>query len=281
MVKFGINSWVWVYPSDISAIRKAEEIGYDGIEIPIEDPKIMNVKKFAQALKSSKLECSSICAVMASDRDLKSPDPAIRKNAKTYIKTSVDCAVEFGTSIVAGPLYSAVAPTLATPDIDAEWKVSVQGLKEVSRYAEDRGVYLALEPLNRFENHLVNTVAQVKKMLSDIDSPAIKIHFDTFHANIEEQSIGGAIRDCDRLLYHFHACENDRGTPGKGHIPWDEVASAVKDIQYDRYVVIETFQPGIKEIATAAAIWRPLATSQDSLASEGLSFLKEIMKSHA
>jgi len=253
-------------------------MGFDGIELPVEDPKAMDVKKFAEALESSKIECSSICGVVGPDRDLKSRDAAVRKNAKTYIKTTVDYAVQLGTNVVVGPLYSAVAPTLTPPDIDAEWKLSVDGLKEVGKYAEDSGIYLALEPLNRFENHLVNTVAQVKRMIKDVDSPAIKILFDTFHGNIEEQSIEGAIKDCDELLYHFHACENDKGTPGKGHINWNEVARAIKHVNYNRYVVIETFQPGIKEIATAAAIWRPLASSQDSLASDGLQFLKEMIK---
>ncbi|HID16954.1 TPA: sugar phosphate isomerase/epimerase [Candidatus Bathyarchaeota archaeon] len=189
----------------------------------------------------------------------------------------MDLAVEFGCDIVSGPIYSAVGPTLEPPDKTAEWERAVKAIKEVASYAKDRGIYLGVEPINRYENHLVNTVAEAIKFVLDVDSPAVKLHVDTYHANIEEKSVGGALEECGELLYHVHACENDRGAPGSGHIEWKEVAKALKSIGYDRYLVIETFQPGIKEIAVAASIWRPLAKSQDELASEGLEFLKKLM----
>lgn len=277
MVKFGVSSWVWVYPFNPTAIEAAERVGFDGIEIPVEDPSRMPVKETVEALKSSRIECSSICAVMSQDRDTKSAEAKIRDNAKSYLRKCVDLAVEFGCDIVSGPIYSAVGPTLEPPDKTSEWERAAEAIKEVAGYAEDRGVYLGVEPINRYENHLVNTVAEAIKFVRDVDSPAVKLHVDTYHANIEEKSIGGALKECGELLYHVHACENDRGTPGSGHIEWGEVAEALKSIGYNRYLVIETFQPGIKEIAVAASIWRPLAKSQDELASEGLKFLKKLM----
>lgn len=278
MVKFGVISWVWFYPFDPKAVFQAEEAGFDGLEIPVEDPKILDKGKIVEALNSSKIECSSICGVLSPERDIKSDDKALREKAKQYIKSCVDFAVEFGCKVVGGPLYSAVGPTLTIPDKDKEWRIAVDELKYVAKYAEDRGICLALEPINRFENHLVNTVAEALKMMEEINNPFVRIHFDTFHANIEEKSIGEAIKACGDNLVHFHACENDRGTPGTGHIPWSEVAGALKAIKYDGYMVIETFQPGIKEIAVAASIWRPLAPSQDSLARDGLKFLKALMR---
>jgi D-psicose/D-tagatose/L-ribulose 3-epimerase len=152
------------------------------------------------------------------------------------------------------------------------------GLKEMGMYAEDRNVFLAVEPLNRYETRLVNLVSDCVRMLKEVDSSFVKLHFDTYHGNIEEKSLGQAIREAGGLLYHVHACEHDRGTPGSGHIEWRDVAEALKDVGYGRYMVIETFQPGTKEIATAASIWRKLAASQDELATEGLLFLRELMK---
>ncbi len=277
MVKFGVVSWVWYYPFNTDAILKAEKVGFDGIEIPVEDPKILDKKKIVETLRSSKIECSSLCGVLSEERDIKSSDKTTREKAKEYIRSCVDFAVDFGCRVVAGPLYSGVGPTLTIPDKEKEWKVAVRELKEVAKYAEDKDVELGLEPINRFENHLVNTVSEALKMVNDIDSPSVKMHFDTFHANIEEKSIEKAIEACEGKLIHFHACENDRGTPGTGHIPWKGVAQALKKVKYDRYMVIETFQPGIKEIAVAASIWRPLAPSQDSLAKDGLRFLKSLM----
>jgi len=277
LVKFGVSSWVWVYPFNPSAIGGAERLGFDGIEIPIEDPAKIPVKETLEALKSSSIECSSLCAVLSAERDIKSGDKTVRNNAKKYLERCIDFAVEFGCDIVAGPLYSAVGPTIGIPDKPREWKIAVEGLRDVARYAEDRGVYLGLEPINRYENHLINTVDELLRFIDDVNSPVVKAHLDTYHANIEEKSIGEAFRKCGSLLYHVHSCENDRGAPGSGHIEWGEVAEALKSIGYDRYMVIETFQPGIEEIAVAASIWRPLAKTQDELAREGLKFLKELM----
>lgn len=277
MVKFGVTSWVWVYPFDPDVIQNVKKVGFDGIEIPPEDPGKMDKRRIVEMLKSWDLKCSSICAVLSPDRDLIHPDKGVRDNAKRYIRTCIDFAVDFESDIVCGPLYSCVDKKDFLPSRELEWKYAVSGLKELGKYAEDRGVYLGIEPLNRFETRFINLVSDCVRLLNDVDSPAVKAHFDTFHANIEEKSLGEAIRQAGERLYHVHACENDRGTPGSGHIPWDEVAKALKEVGYARWLVIETFQPGIKEIATAASIWRPLAASQDEIAVKGLEFLRSLM----
>jgi len=277
MVKFGVTSWLWFYPFDPKAVFKAEEMGFDGIEIPVEDLKRFDKEKTVEALNSSKIECSSICSILDEKRDIKSDYASVRKKAKDYIRSCIDFAVDFGAKVVAGPLYSAIGPTLAIPDKAKKWKIAVAELREVSKYADDRGIYLGLEPINRFENYLVNTVSEALKMLDEIDNSYIGIHFDTFHANIEEKSVEKAIIDCGDKLVHFHCCENDRGTPGTGHVPWKGVADALKSVRYDRYMVIEAIMPGIKEISVAASIWRHLAPSMDSLAKDGLKFLKNLI----
>ena len=136
-------------------------------------------------------------------------------------------------------------------------------------------MYLAIEPLNRFETDMVNIAEQAFRICEEVDNPYIKMMLDTFHMNIEEKSVGDAIRAAGPRLIHLHSCENDRGAPGSGNVAWDEVAQALKDIDYDGPVVIESFTADVKSIAKAAAIWRPLAVSQDALASDGLAFLKQ------
>ena len=100
---------------------------------------------------------------------------------------------------------------------------------------------------------------------------------DTFHMNIEEKSLGDAIRAVGPRLKHLHACENDRGAPGSGNVQWGDVRQGLKDIGYDGPVVIESFTAKVKSIARAAAIWRALAPTQDELAQEGVVFLKKLL----
>ena len=277
MVKYGITSWTWVYPFDASIIPRVKEIGFDGLEIPIEDPNIMNAKEIREKLESYQLECSSICAVMSGDRDPTSPDKAVRDNAVKYLKFCIDFASEVGCDIVAGPIYAAVGKVLFD-DKKAAWNISVSLVRDVARYALDRGIYLGVEPLNRYETSMINLVSDALRYVEDVGVENVKIHFDTYHANIEEKSLGDAIRNAGKMLYHVHSCENDRGTPGSGHIPWSEVAQALRDVGYDRWLVIETFQPGIKEIAVAASIWRPLEKDQELIAINGLKFLKSLFE---
>jgi D-psicose/D-tagatose/L-ribulose 3-epimerase len=150
-------------------------------------------------------------------------------------------------------------------------------LRGLAEYAADHGVVLCVEPLNRFETSFINLASHVIELVDRVAHPACQVMLDTFHMNIEEQSLGDAIRAVGPRLRHFHSCENDRGTPGQGHVPWSDVAAALRDINYDGPVVIESFTSQVKAIARAAAIWRPLAPSQDALAREGLAFLRKLL----
>ena len=147
-------------------------------------------------------------------------------------------------------------------------------LRPVVDYAGERGVRLGIEPLNRFETSLINTAEQAVEVVDRIDSPACGIMLDTFHMNIEEKLPAQAIRAVGPRLVHFHACGIDRGTPGADHTDWDAIADALRETKYEGAVVIESFTSENKTIATAASIWRPLASSQDEIAIEGLAFLR-------
>ena len=152
---------------------------------------------------------------------------------------------------------------------------AVDNLRDLAGYAATKGIRLALEPLNRFETDFLNTVDQGVELLDEIGCDNVGFLLDTFHMNIEEKSLGQAIRRAGSRLFDFHACSNDRGTPGQDHLDWDEISKALRDIGYDGAVVIESFTTDITEIAKAVSLWRPLAASQDALALEGLKFLKE------
>jgi D-psicose/D-tagatose/L-ribulose 3-epimerase len=280
-MKFGISTWVWVSPLTTEGIAelapKVKDIGYDQFEVPIEGTEDIDYQRAAAILRDHALAVS-VCAAMGEDRDLIHPDKAIRANGMAYIEHLVDAAATLGATNVCGPLYSAVGRTwqMTADERARDTDLLVGELKELAAYAGDKGVVLGVEPLNRFETSFMNLASQVIPVVERVDHPACKIMLDTFHMNIEEQSLGDAIRAVgkDRLA-QVHGCENDRGAPGSGHVPWDEVSAALDDIDWDGPIVIESFTNKVKSIARAAAIWRPLAASQDALAVDGLKFLKQ------
>lgn len=161
------------------------------------------------------------------------------------------------------------------PSAKAEqWKLVVGNLKEICRYAEDKGVYVAVEPLNRFETDFLNVCSDALRLIRDVESQMLKVHLDTFHMNIEEKSLSMAILEAGDNLYHVHSSENDRGAPGTGTVDWKGVRDALKKINYSRYIVIESFTPDVEIIAKAASIWRETEKSNVELAQKGLRFLK-------
>jgi len=278
-MKFGVNTWVWTAPLTTSDLERlvplVAELGFDWIEFPLEEIGSFDAGRAAELVKEYGLGVST-CVAMGPDRDLIHPDPAIRENGAEYIRQAVDVSQAVGSPNLVGPIYSAVGRTWQATSAEraADLDVLVGTLKELAAYAADHGVKFGIEPLNRFETSFVNLSAQAVEIVDRVDNPACGIMLDTFHMNIEEKSLGDAIRTAGSRMIHLHSCENDRGAPGSGNVAWDEVAQAIKDINYDGPVVIESFTADVKSIAKAAAIWRPLANSQDELAADGLAFLR-------
>jgi D-psicose/D-tagatose/L-ribulose 3-epimerase len=278
---YGINTFLWASPfktQNLPLLDKGKALGFDLVEIPIEGELDIDYTKAAEAFKRTGLKCS-ICAVMGANRDPSSEDEAIQKGGVVYLKHLIDAAVVMRAIAVVGPHYSAVGRTWqATPEQrKRDLERCTKNLKQVAKYAEDKGVTLALEPINRFETSFINLIEQAQELMRMVGSPRLKLMIDTFHANIEEKNLGKAIEAAGADLVHVHANENDRGTPGTGHVAWSEIAAALKKVKFDGALVIESFSTEVKEIARAAAVWRPLAPTPDLLAKDGLAFLKKLM----
>lgn len=278
---FGVNTWVWVSPTTSENfphyVRKVKALGFDLIEVGIEDTDALDYHAAGRLLHELDMGIS-LTAAMSPDRDLLVDDEDVRRNAVAYLRHCIDACAELGSSTLAGPMYSAVGrvweQTPESRERDSE-RLAAQ-LRPLAAYAFEHGVTLCLEPLNRFETSFLNTSEQMNEVIDRIDHPACKVLLDTFHMNIEEKSLGDAIRSCGPRLGHFHACGNDRGAPGSGHVPWLEVRQALHDVGYDGPIVIESFTSEVKSIARAAAIWRSFEVSQDALAENGLAFLREL-----
>lgn len=280
-MRFGVSAWVWTAPVTTEALReltpRVTEMGFDWLEVPLESITDLDHEEGARIVRDHGLGISG-CVAMGPDRDLVHPDPAIRDTGMAYLRQAIEATQKLGATNLVGPIYATVGRTWQTTaderarDLD----LLVKQLQQLAHYAGERGVVLCLEPLNRFETSFINLAEQAIEVIDRVNHPACQILLDTFHMNIEEKSAGDAIRATGPRLKHFHACESDRGAPGTGNVHWNQVAQALSEIDYDGPVVIESFTAKVKSIARAAAIWRPLANSQDELAEEGLAFLRKL-----
>lgn len=280
-MKIGVNTWVWVSPfstKEFDLIPKVKGMGFDVLEIALDDISVIDVNLLKKMLEDNGLT-ATVCGAFGPKRDISNEDPAIRRIGMDYILGGIRFAEEIGSPIFSGPVYSAVGKTrLISEDQkrrERDWCVT--SLRDLGKAAEDSGITIGVEPLNRFESDMINLVEQASLLIEEVGNPVYKIHIDTFHANIEEKSIPDAIRKLGKdKLCHFHACENDRGSPGSGHQDWIGIRDALREVEYQGAAVIESFTLGAVEIARAAAIWRPLAPSQDELARQGAVFLKRL-----
>jgi D-psicose/D-tagatose/L-ribulose 3-epimerase len=282
MAQIGVNAWVWTSPVNTAEFGRiapmVKKMGFDLLEFGIESTSDLDYGEAARIAREHGLAVS-VCAAMGPDRDLIHPDESVRKNGMDYVRHCIDAAQTVGAKDVLGPLYSAVGRTWQqTPDErKRDVDLLVGQLKQLSTYAGDRGVGLAVEPLNRFETSFINLASQAIEVVDRVGHPACGILLDTFHMNIEERSIGDAIRAAGKRVRQIHTCENDRGAPGSGHVPWRDVAQACRDISFRGPFVIESFTNKVKSIARAAAIWRNFASTQDELAEDGLKFLRKLL----
>lgn len=282
-MKIGVNTWVWTSPLTNEALQQlvphVAKAGFDWIELPLENPDGFDAALAAGLIADHGLGVSTTTA-MGPDRDLIHPDSAIRESGLAYARRAIEVTQALGATNLVGPTYAAVGRTWQqTADERArDLDVLVANLSELAAYAGDRGVVLGIEPLNRFETSFINLADQAIEVIDRVNHPSCRIMLDTFHMNIEEVSPAEAIRRTGKArLCHLHASESNRGTPGQGTVPWGEIAQALRDIEYDGPVVIESFTAQVKTIARAAAIWRPLADSQDALAAGGLAFLRRLL----
>jgi len=281
-MKYGVNTFVWVSPCTTEAVKelspKVKSMGFDILEIAVEIPDLINEKAVNDILSDHQLE-GVVCGVFGSDRNICSLNPKIRKNAKTYIRRLIKIAQRIGSNIVCGPMYSSVGKD-HLEDIESrmkEWDLAVLGIREMADYADTKDVRLALEPIHRYKSDMINVASQGIRFITDVDRENVGLHLDTYHMHLEEKSSAKAIQLTGDKLFHFHACENDRGIPGTGQVRWQQLAQALKEVGYSGSVVIESFTSQVKEIAWSLSNWREVAPSQDAIAQQGLQFLKLLL----
>jgi D-psicose/D-tagatose/L-ribulose 3-epimerase len=278
-MKFGVHSFIWTAnfsPADFGLLPRIKEHGFDGVELPLFEPVGYPAAEVRRALADHGLECT-FSVVIPEGMSILADEAAVRAKTRDYLAACIRTIAEAGGKLLVGPVYSPVGYMSGSRRTEAEWKRAVDCYQSLVPVLESCDVTMAIEPLNRFETYFVNTAADLARLCDEVGSPRVGMLIDTFHANIEEKSVAGAYRTAGRHLKHVHTCENDRGTPGTGHVPWMEVFAALRELRYDGWLTIESFGFSLGGISAAASIWRDLAPSPDDIAFEGVKFLKEHM----
>jgi D-psicose/D-tagatose/L-ribulose 3-epimerase len=275
-MKFGVNTLIWgaaFGPSDFHLLPAIKEAGFDGIEVPILDPAAFAADVVGRELDRMGLQRTAV-TVIPGGLSLGSADDGVRRRACAHVEACIAAVRDAGATMLAGPLYTPVGYLPGHRRTADEWKWTVDSWQRLSAPVQAAAIEIAIEPLNRFETYFLNTTTDAVSLCREIGDPAIGILLDTFHANIEEKSIGAAVREAAPFLKHLHTCENDRGVPGSGHVAWPEFFAAVAEVGYDRWLTIESFGFSIAALAAAAAIWRDLASTPSAIAFEGIEFLR-------
>ncbi len=282
MLKFGVDTFIWsesFSEKDLYLIEKSKQLGFDVIETFISNPYTYPTKLVKDEVKKVGIEVVS-ATVLGNDTNIIDPDPATRKKGIEYLKKVIDINNEIGSTILGGVNYAGWGYLTRKCRTEDEWNWSVEAMKVAAEYAENTGnVNICVEPVNRFETHFLNIAEDAVRYCKDVGFDNMKIHLDAFHMIREELSFTDAVNVCGKkYLGYVHVCENNRGIPGTGLVPWAEFFTAIIKTGYTGPLVIESFDPSFEELTSTCAIWRSFADTGEDLAVQGLKNLKAIEK---
>ncbi len=278
-MKIGFNMLLWttnLVEDQFDLLKKIKDVGYDGVEIPIfgGEEKVSHFANIGKALKDNGLDCTSVTVIPDEDRSPISNNEKQRANALEYMKWAIDCSAALGSEILAGPYYHPLGVFSGEPPSQEEKENGAKVHQDAADYAKQVSLKLSIEPLNRFECYFLNIGQDASDYVDLVDRDNFGYLYDTFHANIEEKDPVGVISRTIKNINHIHISENDRGTPGKGNIPWIETFDAIKNSGYDGWLTIEAFGRALPDLAAATRVWRDFFPSKEEVYEEGYKFIK-------
>ena len=274
-MKFGMNLLLWTGEMNdgmIPVLAMLKNLGFDGVELPIFNTDL-DYARWGKILDDHGLARTAVTIRGADDNPI-SPDRSVRQKGIEGNNRVLDCCAAVGATMLVGPFHSAIGVFTGQGRTADEWKWGVESMRAVAEHAGKVGVTLGVECLNRFETYLLNTHADSARFCREVGHPRCRMMYDTFHANIEEKSISLAIHACADMLCHVHISENDRSTPGKGNVRWCENWDALRQIDYNGWLMVEAFGLALPELAAATKIWRRMFESEEQLSRDALAFMK-------
>ncbi len=276
-MKTGMNLLLWtthVTSDHYPVLEKIKRAGFDGVEIPLFEGDAAHFRALRKELENQGLQCTTVTIANEQANPI-SPDAAVREAAVERLRWAVEMTAILGGDVMAGPFHSPLAVFSGSgPTLD-EKKRAAAVLRRAGEAAEQHGVMLAIEYLNRFECYFLTTAAEARELVRQVDHPHFRMMYDTFHANIEEKNVAQVIASVADSFIHFHVSENDRGTPGTGHVQWDETFRALRRVNYDGWLVIEAFGRALPALAAATRVWRDLFPNPDEVLIQGLRFIRQ------
>jgi len=280
MFTFGVDSFIWSEnfgQKDLWIIPKAKELGFQTIDLAVAHPESFPTRQVREAARSAGIDLVTT-TTLGKETNLISTDPTDRRRGVEHLKRLVDINYELGAPILGGVNYAGWGCLSGKPRTTEEWDRSVSCMRQVAEHARAGGpLLIAVEPVNRFETHFLNIASDAVAYCKAVGTGNMRVHLDAFHMIREETSYAEAVQTCGReYLGYVHVCENNRGIPGTGLVPWKEFFTALKGVGYLGPLTIESFDPGFEELNRLCAIWRKFADSGEELAVEGLKRLRAI-----
>jgi len=275
-MKFGVHIALWMktWQDDvIPYIEEAARLGFDGVELSLLGMTGDNITRIRKCLDETGLELTCTTGLNM-QQDITSDDTELRKAGIDYLENAIKTVSSLGSPLLSGVIFAPWGKRLME-DRGVRWERSVEALKRVAPLAKNNGVTLGIEAINRFETDLTNTAEQAVQLANDVDEANVGVLLDSFHMNMEEKDIVGALKLAKDKLVHFHCVENDRGAPGSGHTPWPLFFEGLKAINYNDWLTLEMFILANEAVSPDLAIWRPIEHDPSEAAKQGLAFLKE------
>ncbi len=276
-MKIGMNLLLWtthVTQDHFPILAQLKQAGFDGVEVPLFEGDVAHFKTLRRELDNNGLGCTTV-TVVAPENNPISPDAAVRRAALDRLRWAIERTAILGGEQLCGPYHSPLAVfTGAGPTAD-EKKRAAEVLRQAAEEAQKAGLMMAIEYLNRFECYFLTTARDARALVEEVGHPHFRMMYDTFHANIEEKNIPETIAAVMDRVIHVHISENDRGTPGTGHVHWDETFQALRRAKYDGWLTIEAFGRALPDLAAATRVWRDLFPKAEEVYTQGLRFIKE------
>ncbi|AFY61242.1 sugar phosphate isomerase/epimerase [Synechococcus sp. PCC 6312] len=275
-IRFGVHSFIWkqeFFGNESYIFEQAQAWGFDGVEISTHyfadiSPDTIKAYRDRYGIEIT------LCTSMPTGLSLTSDDPECWQKSVQYVKDAITFAQACDITQLSGPLIHPVSYLTGKPLQPEETPRLHQALTQIADALSQTNIKLAIEPLNRFQGYALNTVAQGLELLNHIGSPQLGLLLDLFHMNIEEKDIVKAFLAAGDKCFHVHACACDRGIPGSDTMPWPGLFQALDTLNFNGWIVIESFNREDQALATAARVWRPLADSSEQIARDGLQFLQ-------
>ena len=273
MQGFGVHTSMWTMNWDRAGAEKAvaAAVHYkmDFIEIALLNAPAVDTAHSRALLEKANMK--SVCSLGLPEHAWASRHP---EKAIEHLKVAIDKTAEMGGLALSGVTFGGIGERTGVPPTQKEYDNIAVALTAAAKHAKSRGILLGIEPVNRYENHLINTGWQAKQMIEKVGADNIFIHLDTYHMNIEEKGAGNGILDAREHIKYIHLSESDRGTPGSGTCDWDEIFATLAAIGFRGGLAMESFINMPPEVSYGLSGWRPVAKDEAEVMGEGLPFLR-------